>query len=261
MDKRDFHTCLLDGALVQPQASRYHFAMIENLTDNEIAADVWLWDNAEFSNAAEDLLRVLDDQERARRDRQFCKTKGLHWAISRARIRQELAKFTGVAAEDLVFEEDAFGHLTLQQSDLSFSISHDGAWTALAVCESAQVGIDIESIKPISREEMEWPLSQRERADLARVGDADLLQAFYRYWTLKEAFIKALGLGVSFPLEDFDTSPYGSEPALLRVANDTNAPEEWCFEAREARPGLRLALAVKTKGNTPKFSYRGKIGP
>ncbi|MCR9194373.1 MAG: 4'-phosphopantetheinyl transferase superfamily protein [Hyphomonas sp.] len=228
--------------------------------DTEIAANVWLWDNAEFSGQAEALASVLSEEEIALRDRQFSPTKGLYWAISRARIRQKLAEMTGRSAAQIEFEEDRFGHLTLKQADLSFSVSHDGAWTALAVCETARIGIDIESIKPLSREEMEWPLSPRERCDLAGVGDEHLLQAFFRYWTLKEAFIKALGLGVSFPLEDFDMSPFGAAAALLRVAGDPDAPEEWCFEAREIRPGLRFALALKTEGNSPKLSYYEKLG-
>lgn len=241
-------------------APQKQFTMTENLTGNEIAANVWLWDNAEFTCQAEQLDRLLSDDERARRDRQFSKAKGLHWAISRGKIRQILAKITDMSAQDLVFVEDSFGYLTLPQSDFSFSISHDGSWTALAVCESAPVGVDIESIKPISREEMEWLLSPRERADLALVEEGDILPAFYRYWTLKEAFIKALGLGVSFPLEDFDVSPFKTEPTLLRVAGEAENAEDWSFQANEARPGLRLALALKTKGISPKFSYHEKIG-
>jgi len=234
--------------------------MIQIQANSKNAVNVWLWDNAEFSSQAGELASVLSEDEIARRDRQFSPTKGLHWAISRARIRQKLAELTGRPAAQLEFEEDTLGHLTLKQTDLSFSVSHDGSWTAFAVSETARIGIDIESIKPLSREEMDWPLSPRERADLSQVSDPQLPQAFFRYWTLKEAFIKALGLGVSFPLEDFDMSPFGAEPALLRVAGDPDAPGDWCFKASEIRPGVRLALALKTDGNSPKFSYHEKFG-
>lgn len=258
--KQDFHTSLLGRTAVSHLMSRHQPHMTQIQQNTEISVSVWLWDNAKFSNRADELASVLSEEEIARRDRQFSPKKGLHWAISRARVRHKLAEVTGRPAAHLEFEEDTFGHLTLKQADLSFSVSHDGSWTALAVCETARVGIDIESIKPLSREEMEWPLSPRERSDLAEVGDEHLLQAFFRYWTLKEAFIKALGLGVSFPLEDFDMSPFGEEPALLRVAHDADAPEEWYFETSDIRPNLRFALAVKTDGISPKFSYYEKVG-
>ncbi len=259
-DKRDFHTSVLGQTTVSLLKSRRQPHMTQIQLNSDITVSVWLWDNAEFSSQAEALASVLNEEEIARRDRQFSLTKGLHWSISRARVRHKLAEITGRPAAQLEFEENTFGHLTLKQADLSFSVSHDGSRTALAVCETAPIGIDIESIKPLSREEMEWPLSSRERSDLAQVGDEHLLQAFFRYWTLKEAFIKALGFGVSFPLGDFDMSPFGAEPALLRVAGDPDAPGDWCFEASEIRPGLRFALASKTNGNSPKFSYHEKFG-
>lgn len=233
--------------------------MLHNQPDNSAAVSVWLWDNSVYLDQTEMLFKTLNADERARRDRQYSRAKGLHWGIARAKVRQELAKISGLSPADLTFQENEFGHLKLEQADLSFSVSHDGAWTALAVCDSAPIGVDIESVKPLTREEMDWPLSPRERTDLAKVDDADLLQAFFRYWTLKEAFIKALGLGVSFPLEDFDISSFGTEPALLRVAGEPDAPSEWCFAAREIRPDLRFALALKTKGIPPKFSYYEKM--
>ena len=229
-------------------------------TDKETAVSVWLWNNAEFVDQADELTGVLSDQERARRDRQFSRTKGLHWAISRARVRQILAELSGRSADQLQFDDDAYGHLTLRHSDLSLSISHDGSWTALAVGGGTRLGIDIESIKPLNREEMDWPLSKRERYDLSQVTDDRLLQAFFRYWTLKEAFIKALGLGVSFPLEDFDMSPFGSKPALLRVVGVPESPSDWSFEAYEIRPDLRLAIAVNTAGRPLNFSFHAKSG-
>ena len=173
-------------------------------SNSESTVSVWLWDNADFLSQTEQLDSILSDDERARRDRQFSRTKGLHWAISRVRVRQILGELSEQSADQVRFDENAHGHLILSEADLSFSISHDGSWTALAVGAGVRVGIDIESIKPLSRDEMEWPLSPREREDLAEVPDEHVLDAFFRYWTLKEAFIKALGLGVSFPLEDFE---------------------------------------------------------
>lgn len=226
----------------------------------DLSVDIWIWNNADQESDAANLFRTLNTAELARRDRQHSQEKGVHWAIARANVRARLGVITGQSAGELVFHENAYGKPSLAGHTLDFSISHDGPWTALAVCQTAQVGIDIEAVQTLQRDEMDWPLSPRERRDLAMVAPEDLSQAFFRYWTLKEAFIKALGLGVSFPLHDFDMSPFGADPALLRMKEAPDAPENWCFETPDIRPGQRLALAVKSNGILPKCTYHAKSG-
>lgn len=225
---------------------------------SEVSVEIWLWDNADYIGEADHLFTLLDDAELARRDRQFSRQKGTFWAISRAKVREQLAAVTGKPAADLQFEENEYGKLKLAGANLHFSLSHEGSWTALAICEQAEIGIDLEAIKPLSREEMDWPLSPVERKHLSEVTPEDLPQAFFRYWTLKEAFIKGLGLGVSFPLDDFDMTPFGETPGLLRVHGDPEAVKNWAFEAHEIRPGLRFALAVKSGGKRLELAYHAK---
>lgn len=231
-------------------------------TTAEISVDVWFWDNADLVAQADTLVRVLSDDEIARQHRQCDPDRALRWAISRARVREHLASVTGVAAADLVFERNGYGQLSLanvQCPSLCFSISHSGPFTALAVSLSTAVGVDIEAVQDLAPEEMEWPLSPTERADLGTVRGDDRAQAFFRYWTLKEAFIKALGMGVSFPLDDFDMNPFGEKPALLRVVGTSDTPADWAFEAHELRPGLRFALAVKAKGEKFTLNHRSEF--
>ncbi len=230
---------------------------------SDIAVDIWMWDLADFQADADRLETTLTADEIARRDRQFSREKGQYWAISRGKVREQLALITGVPAPALAFEEDEFGKLRMagrQDPDLDFSISHDRASTVLAVCKGAEVGVDIESVKTLNRAEMEWPLSAVERQHLSDVAPEDTPQAFFRYWTLKEAFIKGLGLGVSFPLDEFDMTPFGEDPGLLRVEGDPDAVKNWVFEASEIRPGLRFAVAVKSGGQRPEFAYHAKTG-
>lgn len=236
--------------------------MIQTTQDSEISVDIWMWDNADLIADAPHLATLLDAEEIARRDRQASLEKGQHWAISRAKVRTYLAQILDMPARALEFEENEFGKLSLagtRRAGLDFSISHDDSWTVLAICKGAPVGVDIESVKTLTREEMDWPLSRVERQHLAEVVSDDVPQAFFRYWTLKEAFIKGLGLGVSFPLEDFDMTPCGEPPGLLRVKGDPEAVKNWVFEAYEIRPGLRFALAVRTGGIRPELAYHTNI--
>ncbi len=224
--------------------------MINVQNSAQVSVDVWFWDNSDFSDKADEICQVLSASEIARGNRYASREKALHWSISRAKVREHLGRITKTRPSDLVFEENAYGQLSLASAalpDLSFSISHDGAYSVLAVSQSAAVGVDLESVQDLTREEMDWPLSPTERRHLSAVPSGHLSQAFFRYWTLKEAFIKALGLGVSFPLHDFDMTPFDREPGLLRVKGDPDAPRSWVFDAREYRPNLRLALAVNSR--------------
>jgi 4'-phosphopantetheinyl transferase len=89
-----------------------------------------------------------------------------------------------------------------------FNLSHSGDRALLAVALDVDVGVDIEAMRPEVefRAIAERMFSAAERAAFARLADGELAPAFYRVWTRKEAFIKLLGDGLSFPLEDFDVS-------------------------------------------------------
>lgn len=214
-----------------------------------IAVEIWLWDNAEFEAHAEDLCTCLSAEEQARRARKVKAKMGLHWAISRAKVRQTLSSFIDIPAQEIAFDANEYGQLSVanpQAKPLFFSISHDGSRTALAISPAAPIGVDIERVQRLNPDEMDWPLSIIERRDLANVASQDRFNAFFRYWTLKEAFIKALGTGVSFDLHSFSISPFKTNPVLLEVVGDPNAPADWTFKASEILPGLRFGLAVKT---------------
>ena len=223
-----------------------------------IAVEIWLWDNADFEAQGAELCAWLNAEERARRDRKADPRHGLHWAISRAKVRQKLSAVLQVAPEDIAFETNQYGHLSVANAaaqSVWFNISHAGSLTALAISASAPVGVDIEPIQPLNAEEMDWPLSALERTDLAKVPVNDRLAAFFRYWTLKEAFIKGMGMGVSFPLHDFSISSYDAPPALADVAGTAVNPGDWTFEALEILPNMRFALAAKTSGENLECKY------
>ncbi len=223
-----------------------------------IAVEIWLWDNADFEAQGPQLCAWLNAEERTRRDRKIDIRQGLHWAISRAKVREKLSDFVDVSPQNIAFETNQYGHLSIANAaaeNVWFNISHAGSLTALAISPSAPVGVDIEPIQALNADEMDWPLSVIERADLAKVPVNDRLAAFFRYWTLKEAFIKGMGMGVSFPLHDFSISSYDAPPALAGVAGTAVNPGDWTFEALEILPDIRFALAVKTSGENLECKY------
>jgi 4'-phosphopantetheinyl transferase len=75
------------------------------------------------------------------------------------------------------------------------------------------------------------------------------MEAFFRCWTRKEAFIKALGMGLSIPLDSFTVSTSLTEPpALLHYSQDTNTASHWSFIHLEPTTGYIGAIAIEKSG-------------
>lgn len=88
--------------------------------------------------------------------------------------------------------------------------------------------------------------SPREREMIRALPAALRPEAFFHCWTRKEAYIKAIGLGLSQPLRDFTVSVHPGEPAaLLEVAGDPGAAARWRLHALHPGPGFVGALAAE----------------
>lgn len=80
---------------------------------------------------------------------------------------------------------------------------------------------------------------------LARLPVADRMAAFYRCWTRKEAYLKAVSTGLSTPLDSFDVSISPDEAALLHVNGDARAPSRWSIVHLEPARGFVGAIALE----------------
>lgn len=88
-----------------------------------------------------------------------------------------------------------------------FSISHSGSMVWVALCRCASVGIDVERMRPLpDAAELTSQLHPQEQKDLLALPQRELQTAFYRCWTRKEAVIKAVGMGLSIPLQSFSVN-------------------------------------------------------
>jgi len=111
------------------------------------------------------------------------------------------------------------------------------------------VGVDIEEIRELSDADdiaMRF-FSRRERAAYMRLPVRDRPQGFFNCWTRKEAFIKALGEGLSHPLQSFDVSFVPGRPArILRVGRVAASRCGWTLRSFVPGPGLVGAVALQT---------------
>jgi len=219
-----------------------------------VTVEVWVWSLDVAGPELERLTAILSPQERARADRYFKPIDRDRWIVSRGRTRELLAENVGGAAAEISFQEEPNGRPFLAGRTPHFNISHSQGLGALAISYDAPVGVDVEAIRLIEEADIAWALSPAERERLAQEGPAEQLEAFFRFWTLKEAFMKGTGLGVALPLHDFDMAL--DEPALTRLAGQLDAPSQWRFSEHVPMLGMRAAVCSKTGGRDMVVTWR-----
>jgi 4'-phosphopantetheinyl transferase len=147
--------------------------------------------------------------------------------VARALVRTTLSRYADVAPAAWRFALGAHGRPEIDQPalarDLRFNLSHTDGLIACAVGVRLDVGCDVEHIG--RRTEVE-PLASRyfsmqEASDLAAVPTARRRERFFQYWTLKEAYIKACGMGLRIPLGSFSLTIDG---APIDVPSPDGAP-------------------------------------
>jgi 4'-phosphopantetheinyl transferase len=126
-------------------------------------------------------------------------------------------------------------------------VSHAEDVALIAVARSQEVGVDVERIVQLDTEALvEQFFSPAERAALRALAPASKVRGFFDAWTRKEAYIKALGLGLAKPLDSFDVTLGPHHPArLLRDRDDPRANERWRLESLPVGEGFAAALAIE----------------
>jgi 4'-phosphopantetheinyl transferase len=193
---------------------------------------------------------VLSDAERQRASCFAFDRDRRRFIVARARLRQLLAVRLGVRPESVEFVYGAHGKPALARrfadSDLCFNVSHCDDLAAYALSYGRTVGIDIEAIRVIGNADdiAARYFSCRENATYCSLDPRDRLLGFFNCWTRKEAFLKALGDGLSMPLDHFDVSLAPGEPAkILRVENTPGDDFGWSLDSFVPAPGYVAAIA------------------
>jgi 4'-phosphopantetheinyl transferase len=163
---------------------------------------VWSVELGQPAARVTELEALLSDDERERAARLADRSR---WVVARAALRTVLARELRAAPETLRFALGAHGKPELPGAGLRFNLSHSGDRALIAVA-GAEVGVDVERTARRSRA-VERTLTAGERAALTgRDRHVELL----RIWCRKEALAKALGGGLGWAPEDFDTTrPHG----------------------------------------------------
>lgn len=201
------------------------------------------------------LETLLSPAERARADRFRFPALREAFVAGRGAQREVLARYTSTAAADLEYRESAHGKLRLDgpaaASGIRFNASNSGGLALVAVARGRELGVDLERLKPMpdGPEIAGRFFSAAENAVFAALPGPLRDEAFFRCWTRKEAYIKAVGEGLSMPLDRFDVAfAPGDEPRLLATRGDPAEAGRWRMAAVDPGPGYVGAVAVEGSG-------------
>jgi 4'-phosphopantetheinyl transferase len=198
---------------------------------------------------------VLTEDERAKVDRfRFARDQQL-CLLARVLVRTTLSRYAVVPPEQWRFRTNAYGRpeIAAPVSPLRFNLSHTNGLVVCLVSRSREVGVDVECLERASRwvDLADRYFAPREAAALRREPPEGRPIRFLEYWTLKESYIKARGLGLAIPLTDF------SFELPVRAVDDVEIrftpaldddPARWQFSLRRIGRDHLVATAVERHG-------------
>lgn len=167
-------------------------------------------------------------------------------------LREILSRYLRVTPDRLEFETGSYGkpYLAgeLAADGLTFNLSHSNEIGLVAVSQKRAIGVDIEFIRAdlVDEQVARRFFSDREVTEYLALPVEQRKDAFFTCWTRKEAYIKALGEGLSMPLNQFDVSIKPEEPAeLLQTRPDPAQALQWRLYALYPGQGYVATLAVE----------------
>jgi len=224
-------------------------ATLDSVPDELKPGIVHLWQRSlratEASiQACHDLL-LPEEREKASRYR-VERPRG-DYILTRGTLRSLLAKYLHTTPREITFQYTEYGKPYLANSGLHFNVSHTEGLALLAFVWKRSIGVDVERVRPQTDAKTlaERFFSLHERRNLRDLTGDELHDAFFRCWTRKEAYIKAVGEGLSLPLHQFDVSiePNPAE-ALIATRPDAIEANRWTIRNVPVATGYAAALAV-----------------
>lgn len=201
----------------------------------------------DVSSSHTDVLWVLSPDECERAERFYFEDDRKRFVAARVFLRHTLSLYLHCDPASLRFSYGTHGKPHLE-CDLRFNLSHSGGLAVVAVALGREIGIDIEKLRNgFSFNELAQRFfSPYEAALIRSLPDEPKMREFFRLWTRKEAYMKALGIGISLPHARLDLSLESDGEGLL-LGGGVNSTL-WRIEDFTPAPGYVGAVATEGEG-------------
>ena len=195
---------------------------------------------------------LLSTDERLRHQRFAYESDRREFLVAHALVRTTLSKYAEVPPDAWTFGANRYGRPEiagpLADRRLQFNLSHTHGLSACAVALDREIGVDAEDLyrRPTGEEVAARYFAPAEVAALRATPPDERDDTFLQFWTLKEAYIKARGAGLSIPLEQFAFSlTPGRAPAIQIDGMLGDDPATWQFVQFRPGPEHLLAVAIR----------------
>ncbi|HEY5760619.1 MAG TPA: 4'-phosphopantetheinyl transferase superfamily protein [Steroidobacter sp.] len=243
----------------------------DTLAASEQHIDVWLayYNEIADSRLHEEYRALLNEEERGKEFRFYFPDDQRRYLVTRAMVRSVLSRYLQVRPTDWRFSNNQWGrpaiaNFSRDECGLCFNISHTKGLIALGVTHGREVGVDVENLRTreVSLEIADRFFAKPEVAELATVPKEQQQDRFFEYWTFKESYIKARGMGLSIPLGQFSFH-YPHERAVNlavdpELGDDANRWSFWQYRPTEEY--LMALCAERREGGAPSVTIR-KVVP
>lgn len=154
-------------------------------------------------------------------------------------VRSVIASELKVSSKTIKFNANKYGKPLLKgHYKISFNVSHSGDWIVCAI-DHGPVGIDIEKIRSVEFEILEQFFSGEEYKMLMSKNSENWKLFFFDLWTLKESYIKAVGEGLSIPLNSFTISFLKTGEIAVKLGNELT---NWTLKQYDLDPEYKLSV-------------------
>ena len=203
---------------------------------------------------------LLDAAEKEQEPRFYFVRDRRRYLITRALVRTVLSRYVCIHPREWTFSTNAYGRPEIvnaqaKNASLSFNISHTHSLIVLGVTKRRAIGVDVENLRT-----REVPIGLADRyfapQEAAVVAGAPSQQQqqyrFFEYWTFKEAYIKARGLGLSLPLDKFSFHYPDDLAVELAIRPElADDPARWQFWQFRPRSEYLVAICAERVGSQP----------
>lgn len=204
--------------------------------------DVWRVGLEQAAEAVERLKTLLADDELATAARYHFPVHRRRSIVRRGALRTILAGYLGVEAVELRFIYGPQGKpaLTEPTAAVHFNVSHSGELALVAIGQQP-LGVDLEQWREVADADLVARRFFTPHEAAAQRAAPDGNQLFLRHWTRKEAVIKAVGRGLSMPLNTFDIS--AADAGQIAQIDEPGGEQRWHVQDLNPAEGYLAALA------------------
>lgn len=222
----------------------------EKASLQEDEAHVWTVFLPELASRQETLARILSTDERDRAGRFQFPRDAQNYTLSHGALRIILSGYVNLPPSALRFAYNSQGKPeiagAMPAGRIHFNLTHSCDLAMVAIANGGPIGIDVEKLKaPLADAQVASFFSPGEIAVLRSLSPSTRTEVFFHCWTRKEAYLKARGDGLSFPLHRFEVSLAEPPPEdWLRVEGHAEEGKRWRLFSLKPAPGYLAALVV-----------------